>query len=169
MPPFIVSKDDTDFFAVSAECTHQSCLIPAFGSAKTSTCPCHGSRFGHDGRVIRGPAGDPLVRYETSVEEPGIVRILIPEFPSYEVTIQRVLNPGTPQVRLQFRSLTNVEYEVLHRATPSADWTPRAFALSEGGAADRTVVKGTGAEQAVFVESAGPGGLFAVSAKVRRV
>lgn len=169
MAPFIVSKDDTDFFAVSAECTHQSCLIPAFGSAKTSTCPCHGSRFGHDGRVIRGPASDPLSRYDTSVDEPGFVRIFIPEFPAYEVTIQKVLSLGTPRVRLQFRSLSNVEYEVLHRSATAADWTPQSFALTEGGVADRTVVKGNGGDQAVFVESVAPGGLFTVSAKVRKV
>jgi Rieske Fe-S protein len=48
--------------AVSLRCTHLGCLL-RFNSAETSwDCPCHGSRFDVDGRVLEGPAVDPLER-----------------------------------------------------------------------------------------------------------
>ncbi|WP_326696165.1 FAD-dependent oxidoreductase [Streptomyces sp. NBC_01754] len=46
--------------SLSARCTHLGCLV-AFNQAETSwECPCHGSRFGVDGRVLQGPAVRPL-------------------------------------------------------------------------------------------------------------
>jgi glycine/D-amino acid oxidase-like deaminating enzyme/nitrite reductase/ring-hydroxylating ferredoxin subunit len=52
--------DDGDLHEVSARCTHLGCLV-AFNNAERSwDCPCHGSRFGVDGSVLRGPAVRPL-------------------------------------------------------------------------------------------------------------
>ena len=49
-------------YAVSLRCTHMGCLL-RFNSAEVSwDCPCHGSRFGVDGRVLEGPAVHPLER-----------------------------------------------------------------------------------------------------------
>ena len=54
-------RDDTcEVHAVSARCTHLGCLV-AWNTAEQSwDCPCHGSRFDIDGRVIQGPAVQPL-------------------------------------------------------------------------------------------------------------
>lgn len=52
-----VSKDaDGRVHAVSAICTHLGCDV-AWNNAEMSwDCPCHGSRYSQDGRVIHGPA-----------------------------------------------------------------------------------------------------------------
>lgn len=41
-------------------CTHLGCTFPWNGQADQFQCPCHGSRFGPDGSVKRGPANRPL-------------------------------------------------------------------------------------------------------------
>jgi nitrite reductase/ring-hydroxylating ferredoxin subunit len=46
--------------ALSARCTHLGCLV-SFNAAETAwECPCHGSRFDIEGRVLHGPAVRPL-------------------------------------------------------------------------------------------------------------
>lgn len=46
--------------AVSARCTHLGCIV-AFNDAEQAwECPCHGSRFAPDGRILQGPAVRPL-------------------------------------------------------------------------------------------------------------
>lgn len=52
-----VFKDENNTIrAVSAVCTHMKCIVHWNCSEKTWDCPCHGSRFTADGKVIEGPA-----------------------------------------------------------------------------------------------------------------
>jgi nitrite reductase/ring-hydroxylating ferredoxin subunit len=49
-----------DLHAVSARCTHLGCLVAFNRAEQTWECPCHGSRFAPDGRIVQGPAVRPL-------------------------------------------------------------------------------------------------------------
>ncbi|MHC5261475.1 FAD-dependent oxidoreductase [Streptomyces sp. UC4497] len=51
-----------DLHAVSARCTHLGCLVAFNAEERAWECPCHGSRFATDGRVVQGPATSPLER-----------------------------------------------------------------------------------------------------------
>jgi len=55
--PVAVYRDpDGGLHAVSAVCTHQGCHVHWNDGERTWDCPCHGSRFAVDGRVLDTPA-----------------------------------------------------------------------------------------------------------------
>lgn len=47
-------RDDEGVWGISLVCTHLGCIVKP--SATGFDCPCHGSRFDHQGGVTRGPA-----------------------------------------------------------------------------------------------------------------
>lgn len=59
--------EDGSVRAVSPICTHLGCLIEFNGADRTWDCPCHGSRFDTDGRVVSGPATRDLDRIQLEV------------------------------------------------------------------------------------------------------
>jgi len=63
----LVARTGTDtFVALSANCTHQRCEITGY-SGQTFVCPCHGSRFDANGRVVQGPAIASLPLFQTQL------------------------------------------------------------------------------------------------------
>jgi glycine/D-amino acid oxidase-like deaminating enzyme/nitrite reductase/ring-hydroxylating ferredoxin subunit len=54
--PVAVHRSPDGLRAVSARCTHQGCLVAFDAAMQCWDCPCHGSRFDLDGKVLQGPA-----------------------------------------------------------------------------------------------------------------
>jgi Rieske Fe-S protein len=48
------------FDIVTAKCSHLGCVVQWNAKGGEFLCPCHGSRFAADGKVLEGPAGEPL-------------------------------------------------------------------------------------------------------------
>ena len=65
----------TEYSAVSAVCTHQSCLLQR--AANEFRCPCHGARFDSRGQVLQGPAVEPLPWLKLALEDGQLV--LLPD------------------------------------------------------------------------------------------
>jgi nitrite reductase/ring-hydroxylating ferredoxin subunit len=56
-----VSHDETGrLHKCSAVCTHLGCIVSWNSTEHTWDCPCHGSRFKPDGKLLNGPALGPL-------------------------------------------------------------------------------------------------------------
>ncbi len=66
---------EQEFVAFSAYCTHVGCPVRWEAGAQMFMCPCHGGAFYQDGTVAAGPPPQPLVRYNTRVQN-GQVEIL---------------------------------------------------------------------------------------------
>jgi len=43
-------------FALNAVCTHLGCVVPWNKAENKFMCPCHGSQYDKNGKVVRGPA-----------------------------------------------------------------------------------------------------------------
>ncbi len=61
---FIFNGTD-GFYAISSVCTHLGCSVRKGGPG--FMCPCHGSQYDENGRVVRGPASQSLAWYSLSL------------------------------------------------------------------------------------------------------
>ena len=68
----VEKKEDNTYTALLLQCTHQENQLTPNGN-NGFTCTLHGSVFDKEGRVRKGPAQDPLVRYTTYVENDHLV------------------------------------------------------------------------------------------------
>lgn len=66
---------EASFTAVDAVCSHQSCTVTGIADT-TYVCPCHGSRYDRNGRVLAGPATASLRQFPTSFAS-GVVTITL--------------------------------------------------------------------------------------------
>eukprot|EP00227_Mantoniella_beaufortii_P004040 CAMPEP_0197614754 /NCGR_PEP_ID=MMETSP1326-20131121/59684_1 /TAXON_ID=1155430 /ORGANISM="Genus nov. species nov., Strain RCC2288" /LENGTH=222 /DNA_ID=CAMNT_0043183631 /DNA_START=76 /DNA_END=744 /DNA_ORIENTATION=- len=55
---YIIVKDDGSIenYGLNAVCTHLGCVVPWNKAENKFKCPCHGSQYNNEGKVIRGPA-----------------------------------------------------------------------------------------------------------------
>jgi Rieske Fe-S protein len=51
-------------YVVDTTCTHMGCELSWNSAEHSWDCPCHGSRFTYEGKVIEGPAQKPLNKIE---------------------------------------------------------------------------------------------------------
>ena len=62
----VVFRDADGFHAISTVCTHLGCIV-SYEGKKGFECACHGSTFGADGSLQKGPAPSGLPWLEMSV------------------------------------------------------------------------------------------------------
>jgi cytochrome b6-f complex iron-sulfur subunit len=56
-------------FSLNATCTHLGCVVPWNVSANKFICPCHGSQYDENGKVVRGPAPLSLALAHVSIDK----------------------------------------------------------------------------------------------------
>lgn len=61
-------KNSNALHALNPTCTHQGCPVDWKQDSQDIFCACHGSTYKTDGTVVKGPASNPLERYDIKVE-----------------------------------------------------------------------------------------------------
>ena len=79
----ILFSDDEGIYAISTTCTHLGCVVSWEGSG--FICPCHGSKFGYNGNVTKGPAPKGLNWHEVVKLPSGQI----------EIDLSSYVKPGT--------------------------------------------------------------------------
>ena len=68
-PTYLIVEDNKiKNFGLNAICTHLGCVVPWNYAENKFMCPCHGSQYDTNGKVIRGPAPLPLQLQKVSIE-----------------------------------------------------------------------------------------------------
>ncbi len=65
---WLVRTDQNKVVAYNPSCTHLGCAYHWENSAMQFICPCHGSAFSADGKVLKGPAPRNLDRYMSRID-----------------------------------------------------------------------------------------------------
>jgi Rieske Fe-S protein len=69
-PVVIYREDENNYTALYMQCTHQGNELSASGNILT--CAAHGSEFDNKGRVLQGPAAEPLKSFPVKADEKTI-------------------------------------------------------------------------------------------------
>lgn len=77
-PVVVMALEDNQYRVMSLRCPHLGCTVRWDNDLQALRCPCHGSQFADDGRVLTGPAKQNLevLRSETMGTR---VRFRLPE------------------------------------------------------------------------------------------
>jgi cytochrome b6-f complex iron-sulfur subunit len=60
-PVLLFRQHHGELWALGSTCSHRGCEVNKLRT--TFVCPCHGSEYDLEGKVIQGPAPEPLNRY----------------------------------------------------------------------------------------------------------
>ncbi|OWM90985.1 cytochrome b6-f complex iron-sulfur subunit, chloroplastic-like isoform X2 [Punica granatum] len=70
----VVEKDRTlATYAINGVCTHLGCVVPWNAAENKFICPCHGSQYNDQGRVVRGPAPLSLALAHCDIDDGKVV------------------------------------------------------------------------------------------------
>ena len=71
-----INEDTGRWIVISAKCTHLKCTIEHTPGASRFVCPCHGSEYALDGKVLKRPSRKDLPVYsDLAYEEDGQLKL----------------------------------------------------------------------------------------------
>ena len=75
--PAVIENRAGALIAFSLTCTHLGCTVEM--DDKIFACPCHGSRYDADGKVLKGPAQKPLRKLRITVQPDNTLKLYTDE------------------------------------------------------------------------------------------
>jgi len=162
--PFMINRaGDGNFYVLDCECLHAGCVVPAYSNIEFNIqCPCHGSLYDIDGRILSGPTTEPLQQYQFEFDGDDTLTVHIP---CWGFKTQLSVLPGgvNSRVQLDFPTFPQVTYEVSFREHPQDPWTPASFATTPEGPVNQTTLTGLGTPATIYLDRTTPTGIYAVS------
>jgi cytochrome b6-f complex iron-sulfur subunit len=73
LPVLFVRESEETIRGVDPTCTHKKCTVEYNKSRNRFICPCHGSQYDLEGRVLKGPAEKPLKNLDAYLESGRII------------------------------------------------------------------------------------------------
>jgi Rieske Fe-S protein len=75
--PVAIGRDADGVYALTLTCTHEGCNMATSGTVDFQgiRCGCHGARFSANGKVVGGPAPDPLLHFAVEIDATGEIMI----------------------------------------------------------------------------------------------
>jgi nitrite reductase/ring-hydroxylating ferredoxin subunit len=171
--PIVINRGANNaFFALNSRCSHQSCAVDAMDSSSNLiSCPCHDSIYSIEGRRISGPAPSSLAKFALTFDGQDTLQIQIPNL-GYRVTGSTISETGngSSRLRLSFRALRNLTYEVHFRETLDQNPTAIQFATTSDGTIDQTEFSTTAnSDVSLFIQRNAAAGFYTVSARVGEI
>ncbi|GAB2274842.1 Cytochrome b6-f complex iron-sulfur subunit 1, chloroplastic [Dionaea muscipula] len=74
-PTYLVVEPDGSLatYGINAVCTHLGCVVPWNAAENKFVCPCHGSQYNNQGKVVRGPAPLSLALAHCDIDDGKVV------------------------------------------------------------------------------------------------
>ncbi|KAJ0715592.1 putative plastoquinol--plastocyanin reductase [Helianthus annuus] len=74
-PTYLVVENDRTLatYGINAVCTHLGCVVPWNKAENKFMCPCHGSQYNNQGKVVRGPAPLSLALAHADLDDGKVV------------------------------------------------------------------------------------------------
>ncbi|MEM5786702.1 MAG: ubiquinol-cytochrome c reductase iron-sulfur subunit [Syntrophobacteraceae bacterium] len=66
-------RDQAGFWAVTTTCPHLGCQPVFLDQQHIFVCPCHGSRFDAEGRLLNGPATEDMSLAALRLDDQGVI------------------------------------------------------------------------------------------------
>ena len=165
--PILINRGaNAKFYALDTACKHAGCVVPTYDEAEgLIRCPCHGSGYDIDGKLLNGPATSGLNRYPIRFNGVDTLTVEVPSL-GYQVHDSWVADGGLSRIKLQFPTLEFVEYELLHRAGIRQAWKAVPFALTATDVLEQKSLIGDGVPATIYAAGTGRVGFFSIAIKI---
>lgn len=72
-PVIVIRKQNGDYLAFGAVCTHLDCIVQYRKDYGQIYCACHNGRYDLNGRVASGPPPAPLIKYGVAIKNDEVI------------------------------------------------------------------------------------------------
>jgi len=72
-PVIVIRKQNGDYLAFGAVCTHLDCIVQYRKDYGQIYCACHNGRYDLNGRVASGPPPAPLTKYGVTIKNDEVI------------------------------------------------------------------------------------------------